>query len=209
MLNNSVTRFLEMLASKDPTPGGGGASALTGALAVALGSMVSNLTLGKKKYARYEDEIKGVLKEAERLRLELEDLAVEDALVFEPLSRAYSMASGTREEREEKTRVLEGALKEAAGVPMKILKTLNDTLTIFEVLSLKGSRIVISDVGCGAALVRGAISSSVLNVYINTKLMKDKDYAARLNREAALMAWEGIKRADEIYRNIEKSLMNP
>lgn len=207
MLNSSVEKFSDMLASKAPVPGGGGASALAGALGIALGSMVCNLTIGKKKYAAYEEDIKRILTETEKIRKTLLVLVEKDAQVFEPLSRAYSLPTKTDEEKKTKEQIMETALKNAAEVPMKILKTLSETLDLLEILAVKGSKIAISDVGCAAALIRGAVNAAVLNVYINTGLMKDKAYAHKLNSEANLLVKESIRRTDEVYNIVEKGLI--
>ena len=113
--------FVEVLASKAPVPGGGGASALVVAIGTALGNMVGSLTVGKKKYADVEEEMWELKKKADELQKELLHLIERDAEVFEPLSKAYGMPRETEEEKAEKARVMEIVLKDACSVPMEIM----------------------------------------------------------------------------------------
>ena len=114
--------FVEVLGSKAPVPGGGGASALVGAVGTALGNMVGALTVGKKKYADVEEEMKELMAKATTLQDELLHLIERDAEVFEPLSKAYGMPRETEEEKAEKARVMEIVLKDACSVPMEIME---------------------------------------------------------------------------------------
>lgn len=186
--------YTKQLSSKAPVPGGGGTSALAAALGAALGTMVGNLTTGKKKYADVEEEIQRLIKESENLSDELLRLADEDAEAFEPLSRAYSIPAG-----EEKDRVMEECLKNAADVPLRIMRACRRVIDVLDEFAHKGSRLAVSDAGCGAALVRGAMQSAALNVYINTKSMKDRAYAEKLDAEVSSMLNEYIKKADSLY----------
>ena len=175
MLEKKTTEFLDALSSAEPVPGGGGASAAVGACACALGMMVANLTVGKKKYAEYEEEIKEALKKLEELRDRLVILTDADAEAFEPLSKAYGLPKETKEQQEEKERVLEAALYEASVVPMEIMETILEAMSYLEALSEKGSRIVISDVGAGILFAEAALEGASLNIFINTKLMKKRE----------------------------------
>ena len=112
--------FVEVLASKAPVPGGGGASALVGAVGSALGNMVGSLTVGKKKYADVEDEMWELKKKCDELQKDFLRLIERDAEVFEPLSKAYGMPRETEEEKAEKARVMEIVLKDACSVPMNV-----------------------------------------------------------------------------------------
>ncbi len=123
MQETTLLQFIKALSSKAPVPGGGGASALAGAIGTALASMVGNLTSGKKKYAEYQPDIERILEEAERLTTKLLQLIEEDAAVFEPLSKAYGLPKGTPEELAHKEEVMEGALYEASLVPLRIMET--------------------------------------------------------------------------------------
>lgn len=202
MLEKKTTEFLEVLSSKEPVPGGGGASAAVGAFASALGMMVANLTIGKKKYADVEEEIQASLKRLGKLQEELVCLTDEDAKAFEPLSRAYGLPKETKEQQEKKAEVLEAALYEASIVPIKIMETIRKVMGELEILGEKGSRIAISDVGVGILFAQAALEGASLNVFINTKLMKDRDRAEELNRKTLEMIEEGGGQKDRTYQKV-------
>ena len=206
LLDRSCRDFTEVLASAAPVPGGGGASALVGALGTALGSMVGNLTLGKKKYEAVQDDIKIILEKAETLRLELLALADKDAEVFKPLSEAYGLPKDTEEQRKERDAVMESALKLASGVPLEIMENIIKVIDLHEELAAKGTRIAISDVGVGALFCRAALEGAALNVSINTKLMKDRTYAEALNQRVGEMLNAGVEQAEKIYREVADGL---
>lgn len=201
-----IEQFVEVLASKAPVPGGGGAAALVGALGVALGNMVGSLTLGKKKYADVEHDIQALKAQSAKLQGRFLDLMEADAEVFEPLSKAYGLPSETDEEKTEKARVLEDALNLACSVPMQIMEAVGDAVTILEQFFAKGTRIAISDVGCGAALCQAALRAASLNVFINTKLMKDRDNAEKLNAHAHDILEQYRRRTEALFVAVEEGL---
>lgn len=198
--------FTEKLASRSPTPGGGGVAALCGAMGAALASMVCCLTLGKPKYAQYEDELSRIVVEAEALRKKLMALANEDEIAFEPLSKAYSLPSTTDGEKAEKERVLERCLAAAADVPFRAVKTAYEAILLHERLVECGSRLAISDVGVGATVCKSAMQSAALNVYINTKLMKNRELAENYNRETEEYLTKGSDIADKTYKAVSDML---
>lgn len=206
MKQDSIDTFINNLASKAPVPGGGGASALGGAIGSALGSMVGNLTLGKKKYAEFEPDILVILDKLAKNQEELLALMDKDAEVFEPLSRAYSLPKNTEEELAHKETVLEEALLSASLVPLDIMRKSVEALLLQEELSHKGTRMAISDVAVGVQFLRAALLGASMNVYINTKSMKDSAQADKLNKEADELISKGCALADEIYDRIHKSL---
>ena len=201
-LDNNLDAFTASLASKAAVPGGGGASALAGAVGTALAAMVGNLTTGKKKYAEYEDDIQRILAEAEALRKELLRLIDGDAEVFEPLSRAY----GIPKEDPTRAATMEAALQLACTVPMDILRTCAKALDLHEELADKGSALAISDVGVGAVLCKAAMQGASLNVFINTKAMTDRAKAAALEKEADALLAEYGARADAAYAKVVAKL---
>lgn len=202
----SNDEFIERLASKDPVPGGGGASALVGAVGIALGNMVGSLTVGKKKYADVEEEMYQLKKQAENLQKDLLMLMNRDAEVFEPLAKAYGMPRTTEEEKAEKARVMELVLKDACLVPMEIMEKCCEAIDLIAVFAEKGSVIAISDAGVGAAFCKGALQGASLNVYINTKSMADRAYAEQLNETCDKMLLDYLKKADEIFENVKNRL---
>lgn len=202
----SCEDFVEVLSAKAPVPGGGGASALVGALGIALGNMVGSLTVGKKKYADVEADIILLKEKADVLQKELLNLVEEDARVFEPLSRAYSMPKETEEEKAEKARVMEVVLKDACSVPMEIMKKCCDAIDLIEEFAAKGSIIALSDAGVGAAFCKAALLGASLNVFINTKSMADREYAESLNDEANKMIQVYSVKADAVFENVNERL---
>lgn len=203
MLDKSLDQFLEELSSSAPVPGGGGASAAAGAMAASLGSMVANLTTGKKKYAEYQTEIEEIIVKAQALRDDFKALIVKDAECFEPLSKAYSIPKD-EPGRDEK---LEECLKVAASAPYEMVLKAEETAEVLARLAVIGSRLAISDVGVGATLCTSAAEGAAMNVYINTKLMKDRDYAADLN-DKTLKAVENVKKScSETYMAVQNGLL--
>ncbi|MDD6572978.1 MAG: cyclodeaminase/cyclohydrolase family protein [Thermoflexaceae bacterium] len=202
----SCEDFVEILSTKAPVPGGGGASALVGALGCALGNMVGSLTVGKKKYADVEADIISLKEKAEALQKELLFLVEEDARVFEPLSKAYGMPKETEEERAEKARVMAVVLKDACSVPMEIMKKCCEAIELIEEFAAKGSVIALSDAGVGAAFCKAALLGASLNVFINTKSMEDREYAESLNEEANEMIREYSVRADAVFDSVKERL---
>lgn len=199
MLEQKTTDFLEALSSKEPVPGGGGASAAVGAFASALGMMVANLTAGKKTYAAVEEEILETKERLLTLQKELIRLTDEDAKAFEPLSRAYGLPRETEEEKAERARIMEAALYEASRVPLQIMQTVRQVMELLRILGEKGSRIAISDVGVGILFAQAALEGASLNIYINTRLMQEKERAAKLNAEADALIREARTLKEEIY----------
>ena len=201
-----IQEFLDVLSSKEPVPGGGGASALAGALGNALGQMVSNLTIGKKKYALVEDEIKELAERMKGIQGQFTQLADQDAKVFAPLAKCYSLPSGTEEEKAYKAEVMEARLLDASLVPMEIMEKAAEMLEIMDILADKGSRMAVSDVGVGVQFIRTALLGAVMNVYINTKSMKNREKAEEMNEKAERLIKEGTEAADRIYQKVLEQL---
>lgn len=198
----TIEGFLEVLSSKEPVPGGGGASALAGALGNALGQMVANLTIGKKKYADVEAEIKELLGRMQKLQAAFVTLADRDAQVFAPLAQCYSLPSLTEEEKAYKEKVMEERLLDASFVPLEIMEHAVAMLGILEILGDKGSRLAVSDVGVGVQFIRASLLGAVMNVYINTKSMKNREKAEELNARAGQLIEEGTAWVDRIYAKV-------
>ena len=184
--------YLEVLASKAPTPGGGSAAAVYGAVGTALGEMVGNLTTGKKKFAIYEEEIQKILVRLQEARMDFIRLEKADEQAFEPLSEVYRMKAETDEEKKAKEERMEECLKAAADD--------------IEFLALNGSRLAVSDAGVGIQGIRSALLGAVMSVYINTKMMKDREYAEAVNQQAELLIKKGTEQADRIYGIVLKAV---
>lgn len=199
--------FIEVLAAKEPVPGGGGASALVGAVGIALGNMVGNYTVGKKKYADVEAQIYELMEKAYCLQNDFLRLVDEDAKVFEPLSKAYGLPKDTEEEKKEKARVMESALIAACAVPMEIMEKCCEAIELHALFAQKGSIIAISDVGVGVTICKAALLGASLNVYINTKSMKDREYADMCNRKANRMVEKYSAAADNVFNDVRSRLI--
>ena len=202
----SVEEFTETLSSKEPVPGGGSAAALAGALGAALGGMIAGITIGKPKYADVREEVQGIKETLYVLQKELLELVEKDAEVFAPLAEAYRMASGSEPEKREKERVMQACLIEATLVPLGIMEKCAMTFPLIEKLAEKGSALAISDAGCAAALSKAAIQAAWLNVRINTRLIKDKEFAVEVETRGQELLNESIPLADRIYRAVENKL---
>lgn len=202
MLEKKTTEFLEVLSSAEPVPGGGGASAAVGAFAAALGMMVANLTIGKKRYRDVEEEVQAAGNRLEDIRNRLTVLVDKDAEAFAPLSRAYGLPKETEEQRQEKERIMEQALYEASVVPMEIMETVAEAMRELELLGEKGSRLALSDVGVGILFAQAALEGASLNIFINTKLMKNRERAEKLNAQAEELIRTGSSLKEKIYRGV-------
>ena len=184
MENLSLKEFAAALSGKEAVPGGGGASACTGSYGCALGLMACALTHGKKKYACYEEDLYRIEGELTSCRDTLLNCINEDAKGFLPLSKAYGLPKDTPEKAAEKERILENALYQASLTPMKILKESVRAMVLLDELSTKCSKLIVSDVVTGAALLAASAEGGFINVGANTGLMKNTETAAKLNEEA-------------------------
>ena len=194
-LEKDVRAFTDILATKAPVPGGGGASALVGAIGIALGNMVGDLTVGKPKYAKVEDAVKALMVDGDAVRAELLALIDADAEAFEPLSKAY----GIPKDDPTRAEVMENALRVACAVPMDIMRAIGKAIDLLERMGQIGTAIAISDVGVGATCAKAAIKGASLNVFINTKSMKDREYAQQLEDEANALLDKYCAKADEVF----------
>ena len=206
MMERTCSQFLAELASKAPTPGGGGTAALVGAAGVALGNMVGNLTTGKKKYAAVEEKIQALNAKAETLRKDLEALVQEDAEAFAPLAAAYGLPKDTPEQAADKERVMETALTRAALVPIKIMQKCLEGITLAYSYAVDGSTMAISDAGCAAVLCKAALQAASLNVFVNTKLMTNREFATALEHTAEQLLDAGTSYADEAFHYVNEKL---
>ena len=201
-MEKNIDKFLEALASSAPTPGGGGAAALCGALAIALGNMVGNLTLGKKKYADVQEDIAELNAKAEALRAGFVALVDADAEAFAPLSRAYSIPKDDPARDE----IMEPALLKAAEAPLEIMRKCAEALDLISGYAAKGSALAISDAGCAAALCGAAMEAAALNVKINTKSMKNRAVADNINAETNELLQKYFVLSQEIYNDVSGRL---
>lgn len=198
----NLNEFTKELSSGAPVPGGGGASALMGAVSASLCSMVGNLTSGKKKYAEYQQDIERIITEAGSLNERMLALIEKDAEAFEPLAKAYSIPK----EDPGRDETLEKALYEAAMAPLEIVKCSAEVSALIKELVVKGSRLAISDVGVAASACEACAKGAAMNVYINTKLMKDRETAAKLNAETIALVDEVCAVSKAAYDEVKGGL---
>lgn len=198
MTQRSCREFVEALASSAPTPGGGGAAALAGAVGTALGNMVASLTLGKKKYADVQEEILELKEKCDGLQKELLDQVEADEKGFLPLAKAYAIPK----EDPRRAAVMEEAILSACAAPMRIMELCSEAMASMAVFAEKGSRLALSDAGCGAVLCKAAMQAAFLNIIVNTDLLSDREKAERLNRRAEEMLEKSTALADRIYEDI-------
>jgi formiminotetrahydrofolate cyclodeaminase len=191
LVQQSCEDFARGMSAKEPTPGGGGAAAYAGALAVALCSMVGNFTAGKKTYASVEADVQRMLARAEDVRRRLLELVDEDAEAFAPLSKAY----GIPRDDPRRAEVLEEATKAACTAPMEMMRQTCAAIELLEEMGQKGSRMLQSDVGCGALLAVAALRSAAINVFVNTRTLADRDFAQSTEDEADAMLDAYVARA--------------
>lgn len=199
MLTEKTCRdFTAALAANQPVPGGGGASAMVGALAAALCAMAGNYTVGKKKYADVEEDVREMLTECEELRLRLLNLVEADADAFEPLSKAYSIPKDDPE-REDK---LEEATLNAIKAPLAMMDACADVIELLDEMLEKCNHMMISDVACGAILAGAAMKAASLNVYVNTRTLRDRLKASEYEMTADRLLEDYLPMAEVISEEV-------
>ena len=199
MTMESCRAFVEVLASNAPAPGGGGAAALVGAIGTALGNMVGSLTVGKKKYADVEAEIIALKAKCDALQTELLNQVEADDKGFVPLAKAY----GIPKDDPNRDKILEEATITACAVPMHIMELCCEAIDYISIFAAKGSRLAVSDAGCGAVCCKAALQAASLNVFINTKSLKNREVAEEMNAKANGMLNKYCALADEIFGTVK------
>ncbi len=179
----SVTMFLDNLASDSPAPGGGGAAALSGAMAAALVSMVCQLTIGKPRYAEVEAEMRDTLDRAEALRRELQELAEADVTAFNRLSASYKLPRTTDADIAIRRDAIQTSLRGATGVPLRTARAAAAILPLCPAVAERGNQNAVSDVGVAALLAQAAVRAALLNVDINLRALEDRIYVRQVRAE--------------------------
>lgn len=204
--DQSIQDFLDKLASKSATPGGGSAAAVMGAQAAALVSMVCNLTIGKPQYAEVEPQMQDLLAKAEALRTELTGLIKADVEVFDRLMASYKLPKDNEDEIAQRSDAIQAVLKEATEVPLACARACKEAITLSAIAAAHGNLGVISDAGVAVMAAYGGLKSAALNVYINTSCLKDEAYAT-----AKVTELEAITRGAEaevaaVYEKVKGKL---
>jgi formiminotetrahydrofolate cyclodeaminase len=204
--DKSIQIFLDELASKSATPGGGSVSALMGAQSAALTSMVCNLTIGKPKYAEVEAEMQVLLQKSEALREKLTGLIKADVDVFNRLMAAYGLPKETDEEKMVRTEAIQIVLKAATEVPLDCARACAEAIELSRCAANKGNLGVISDAGAAVLAGYGGLKSAALNVYINTGSLKDRQFAEAKLEELETILKDVDTAVEEIYQTVKTKL---
>ena len=199
----SCRDFVAVLASSEPAPGGGGAAALVAAIGTALGNMVGSLTVGKKRYADVEEEIKALMDKCQALETELLDQVPADAEGFIPLSKAY----GIPKDNPDRAEILEKATITACEVPIHIMELCCEAISTIGTFAEKGSKLAVSDAACGAVCLKAALQAASLNVYINTKSLKNREVAESMNAKCEDMLTTYTAICDQVYEKVRNSFL--
>ena len=202
MTDMTMDNFLAVLSSSEPVPGGGGACGYVAAVGMSLGNMVLALTTGKKKYAEYQEEIEELIVKATDLTKRLAECMDKDAESFKPLAAAYGLPKDTEEQIKEREAIMAKALVTASEAPLSMMELILEAMKLIDRISVIGSRIAISDAGVGVQMCKAALNGASLNVYINTKLMKNIDVAEDMNTKADELVITGNELADKVYDRV-------
>lgn len=179
----AIDTFLDRLASSDATPGGGSVAALTGAMAAGLISMVCALTIGKKQFADFEEEVRAICAHAEEMRRELQQLAQEDIDIFQRLSAAYKLPRTTDADAASRKAAIQTVTRHATEIPLRVARTAALLLPLCTTLANRCGRLVVSDVGVAAVLARATVQSALLNVDINLTSLEDQIYVREVRAQ--------------------------
>ena len=204
--NGTIATFLDELASEKPTPGGGGAAAVSGAIGAALVSMVCNLTIGKKNYEAVEADLKSVRAKAERLRAELTNAIEEDVVAFNSVMGAYGLPRGTDDEKAARTGAIQAALREATLAPLAACKACYAVIELSAEAADKGNLNVISDAGVAVLAANAGLRSCALNVFINAKAIKDRDFAEKQLAEVNSLLDRAAAQTEAVYQTVRTKI---
>ncbi len=204
--DKSIQEFLDELASKQATPGGGSAAAVLGAQSAALISMVCNLTIGKEKYAGVEEDMKSLLKQSELLREELTAMIKADVDVFDKLMASYGLPKNSDEEKQLRSVQIQTVLKEATLIPLECAKACAKTIELSRIAAEKGNTGVISDAGVAVMSGFSGLKSAALNVYINAGSIKDKKFADAALADLKKLMDGADAQTEEVYQIVKAKL---
>ncbi len=202
----SITEFLDQLASNAPAPGGGSVAALSGALGAALTSMVANLTIGKKKYADVDAEMRSLVAKAEDLRRTFTALIDQDTAAFNKVMEAYGLPKENDAQKALRTAAIQEAMKEATMVPLRVMKLVIDTLALTQLVAQKGNTNSISDAGVAALMLHAAAESAALNVQINLNGISDSDFVGWNTDELNSLLRTSNTKGEEIVKLVHERL---
>ncbi len=203
----AVEQFLDQLASGQPTPGGGSAAAVMGAMGAALVSMVANLTLGKKKYAEVESEVQVLLAQSEELRGQLTAALQEDVAAFDTVMAAYGLPKDTDEQKAARSAAIQAALKEATEAPLHCARLAHKVLPLTLRIAEIGNVNIISDAGVAVLAAQAALRSAALNVFVNAAAIDDKAFAQPRMDEAERLMAEGAALDAKVFGLVKQTIL--
>jgi methenyltetrahydrofolate cyclohydrolase len=201
-----VTKFLDELASNSPAPGGGSVAALSGALGSALASMVCHLTIGKKKYLDVEGEMKSVLQRSEELRRTFTTLVEQDTEAFNKVMEAFSLPKENDDQKALRSAAIQGATKEAALVPLRVMKHIIDALALTKIIAEKGNANSASDAGVSALMLQAGCEGAALNVQINLNSTTDAEFVGWHTDEVTSLLRTSRSATEEILRTVRRKI---
>lgn len=204
--NSSIQTFLDDLASERPTPGGGGAAAVSGAIGAALVSMVANLTIGKKNYEAVWQDLEAVNAKAEALRVELIRAIDEDVVAFNAVMGAYGLPRATDDEKAKRAAAIQAALKDATLAPLRAVKACFEVIRLSAAAAEKGNLNVISDAGVAVLSANAGLRSAALNVFINAKAIKDRDFAEKQIAEVNALLAQAAETTEAVYQIVRSKI---
>jgi formiminotetrahydrofolate cyclodeaminase len=202
----TITSFLDELASSSPAPGGGSVAALAGALGAALTSMVCNLTVGKKKYADIEVEMKKILSQSEALRKQFTELVDKDTAAFNKVMEAFGLPKDTDPQKALRAAAIRGATKEATQVPLEVMKHCIDALALAQQVAAKGNPNSVSDAGVSGLMLHAACQGAALNVRINLAGLGDAEFVGWKTDELESLLKTSVMMAEELQAIVDEKL---
>jgi len=205
-MRKSLNAFLDELASSSPAPGGGSVAALSGALGAALTSMVCNLTVGKKKYADVEDELKNVLAQSEHLREQFTELIERDTVAFNKVMEAFALPKETEPQKALRAAAIREATKEATLVPLEVMKHCIDALALAQTVAAKGNANSVTDAGVSALMLHAAVEGAGLNVRTNLNGLNDPEFVGWKEDEVQSLLSTSALMLEEIQAIVEEHL---
>ena len=204
--NSSIQTFLDDLASERPTPGGGGAAAVSGAIGAALVSMVANLTIGKKNYEAVWQDLEAVNAKAVALRADLIRAIDEDVVAFNAVMGAYGLPRATDNEKAKRAAAIQAALKDATIAPLRAVKACFEVIRLSAAAAEKGNLNVISDAGVAVLSANAGLRSAALNVFINAKAIKDRDFAEKQIAEVNALLAQAAATTETVYQTVRTKI---
>ncbi len=202
LIDRGIDEFLDELASKSPTPGGGSVAALSGALGAGLVSMVCGLTIGKKGYESVEEEMTRILAESDEIRGEMTKLVDLDAEAFNAIIKAYGFKKSTDEERHIRTEAIQASLRKAAEVPMRVIELAVKALSLASEAGKIGNKNVLSDIAVAGVMLNAAVDAAWFNVSVNLDSIKDEKFCDEMSGRGELL----LDEAEELYETVMETV---